>query len=120
MTSRRKNGVRNIYWGLLNKLITVIFPFILRTILIKKLGTEYLGLSNLFTSILQVLSLSELGLGSAMVFDLYKPIAENDVKRIRTLQQAYRVIHKIIGLFILSAGLIILPFIKHLIHGNIW
>ncbi len=63
---RKKNAIRNIEIGVLNKTVTIICPFILRTILIRELGTEYLGLGSLFTSILQVLNLTELGMGSAM------------------------------------------------------
>ena len=56
----------------------LFFPFIIRTILIKSLGADYLGLNSLFTSILTVLNLAELGFSSAVVFNMYKPIAEND------------------------------------------
>ena len=59
---RTKNTLRNIIWGMLNKFITLLFPFILRSFIIRKLGSEYLGLSSLFTSILQVLNLTEMDL----------------------------------------------------------
>ena len=90
----------------------------MRTILIKTLGSEYLGLSSLFTSILQVLSLSELGIGSAMVFELYKPIAKNDTEKICKLQNLYRVIYKIIGTVIVTIGVILLPFLNNFIEGG--
>lgn len=115
---RKKNAIRNIEFGFLNKIITILFPFLMRTVLIKTLGTEYLGLSSLFTSILQVLSLSELGVGSAMVFQLYKPIAENDTEKICQLQSAYRKIYRIIGTIIMGIGLILLPFISFFIEGG--
>lgn len=116
---RKKNTIRNIEAGLINKIITIVCPFILRTILINILGTEYLGLSSLFTSILQVLSLSEMGIGSAMVFSLYQPISEDDTNRIRELVSLYQVIYRRIGIFIFSAGLLVLPFLPYLIHGSI-
>lgn len=115
---RRKNSIRNIKWGLLNKVITILLPFIMRTVLIYTLGTEYLGLSSLFTSILQVLSLSELGFGSAMVFELYKPIADEDYEKIGKILNLYRKIYLIIGLFILIVGLLLLPFLNFLIKGD--
>ena len=75
---RTKNAVRNIIWGFIEKVIAILLPFATRTVLIKVLGAEYLGLNSLFTSILQVLSISELGVSSAIVFSMYKPIAEDD------------------------------------------
>lgn len=115
---RKKNSVRNIKAGMMNKLITILIPFIMRTILIKVLGSEYLGLSSLFTALLQVLSLSELGIGSAMVFELYEPIAKNDKKRICELQKLYKIVYKIIGTVILTLGIILLPFIENFIKGG--
>ncbi len=116
--NRTKNSVRNIIWGFVNKIIILIFPFAIKTIIIKKLGSEYLGLSSLFTSILQVLSLTELGFSSAIVFSLYKPIAEDNTEKICALMNLYKKIYRIIGTIILIAGLVILPFINNMINGN--
>ena len=115
---RTKNAIRNIIWGLVNKVIVLVFPFIIRTILIKKLGSEYLGLSSLFTSILEVLNLTELGFSSAIVFSMYKPIAENDTKTICALMNLYKKIYRIIGTIILVIGLAITPFLTNLISGT--
>lgn len=116
---RKKNSVRNIKFGFINKIITLLFPFVMRTALIYTMGTKYLGLSSLFTSILQVLSLSELGVGSAMVFELYDPIAKNDTDRICKLQNLYKIIYRIIGSVILVFGLCMLPFLNIFIEGDI-
>lgn len=75
---RTKNTVTGSIWGFIEKLSNILLPFIIRTLLIKNLGEEYLGLSSLFSSILQVLNLTELGFGSAVIFAMYKPIAEDD------------------------------------------
>lgn len=75
MASRTKNATRNIVWGIAYKVSTLFLPFAVRTVMIYSLGSEYLGLSSLFTSVLNVLSLAELGVGSAMVYAMYKPIA---------------------------------------------
>lgn len=116
---RKKNSVRNIKFGFINKIITILFPFVMRTALIYTMGTKYLGLSSLFTSILQVLSLSELGVGSAMVFELYDPIAKNDTDRICKLQNLYKIIYRILGSVILVFGLCMLPFLNIFIEGDI-
>ena len=117
--SRTKNAVRNIYSGLLNKVFTILFPFLIRTILIKKIGIEYAGLNSLFSSILQVLNLTELGFASAVVYSMYKPIAENDKETICALLNFYKRVYFIIGLVILAIGITLMPFLPHLIKGNV-
>lgn len=116
--SRTANATRNIVWGTLNKCVMLIVPFIIRTIIIKTLGADYLGLSSLFTSILQVLNLTEMGFSSAVVFCLYKPIAENDEDAICALMAFYKKIYRIIGLIILIIGVLLCPFLPHLINGS--
>lgn len=116
--SRTQNAIRNIFTGVFNKIIILLFPFVIRTVIIKKLGTEYLGLSSLFTSILQVLNLTELGFSSAIVFSLYKPIAEKDDNRICSIMNFYKRIYRIIGFIILVMGLIVLPFLPNFIKGS--
>ena len=108
---RTRRAFVNIIWGFIEKMITLICPFIIRTIMIYKLGNEYLGLNGLFTSILQVLSLAELGFGDAIVFSMYKPIIENDNKMLSALLNLYKKVYRIIGMVILCVGLLILPFI---------
>ena len=68
--NRTKNGIRNMIWGILNKFVNLLVPFFIRTILIKSLGKEYTGVTGLFTSILTVLNLAELGFSSAIVFNM--------------------------------------------------
>ena len=64
--NRTKNAARNIFYGFILKIYQLIVPFLMRTIMIYCLGMQYLGLDSLFTSVLQVLNLAELGVGSAM------------------------------------------------------
>lgn len=116
---RTKNASRNIMVGIILKIYQIIVPFAMRTAMIYLLGIEYLGLNSLFTSILQVLNLAELGVGSAMIFSMYKPIAEEDDKLICSLMNLYKLYYRIIGMVILVLGLILLPFIPNLIKGNI-
>ena len=75
---RTKNATRNIVFGIILKVYQIAIPFLMRTAMIYFMGMQYLGLNSLFTSILQVLNLAELGVGSAMVFSMYKPIVDDD------------------------------------------
>lgn len=117
-TDRKKNSLRNIFYGAFNRIVSIIFPFIVRTIFIKTLGEEYLGLNSLYSSVLQVLNLADLGFASAIVASMYKPIAENDIMKVSALMKLYRKIYKIIGVSILAIGLLITPFIGKLISGT--
>lgn len=117
--NRKKNAIRGTFFGIILKIIQILFPFIIRTIFINTLGVQYLGLNSLFTAILQVLNLAELGVSSALVFSMYKPIVDDDKEKICQLMNLYRTYYRIIGLVILAAGLILLPFIPNLISGSI-
>ena len=119
MGNRTRNSIRNIFFATVDRLVTLLVPFVIRTIMIKTLGPEYLGLSNLFASILTVLSLAELGVGSAMVYAMYRPVAEDDKTAISALLKLYRTIYRFIGGFILTVGLALMPFLRSLINGDI-
>lgn len=112
------NTKRNIIWGMTNQFIALGFPFIIRTVILRTLGAEYLGLNSLFTSIIQVLNLAELGFSSAIVYSLYKPIAEENVDEIRAILCFFRKVYKIIGCGIFVVGMILCPFLPHLIKGT--
>lgn len=116
---RTKNGIRNMIWGVLNRLVTIVIPFVLRTVFIYSIGAEYLGLNSLFTSILTVLNLAELGFSSAIVYNMYKPIAENDTKTICALMGYYRRVYRIIGAVVTVVGLVVIPFLDNLIKGDV-
>ncbi|MGM9604324.1 MAG: lipopolysaccharide biosynthesis protein [Faecousia sp.] len=118
MRSRTQNSIRNILFGTVDKIITLLVPFVIRTIMIKTLGPAYLGLSNLFTSIFTVLGLAELGVGSAMVYAMYRPLAEDNKAAVSALLELYRKVYRIIGIFILSAGLALMPFLHRLIKDG--
>ena len=83
------------------------------------MGVQYLGLNSLFTSVLQVLNLAELGVGSAMVYSMYKPVAEHDNNTICALMGLYRKYYRIIGMVVLAAGCVIIPFVPHLIKSDV-
>ena len=96
----------------------MLVPFITRTVMIRMLGTEYTGLSSLFSSILGVLTLSELGFGTAMTYSMYKPVAENDIDTICALLSLYKKVYRVIGIVIFSGGLLVLPFLGNFISGS--
>ena len=116
---RTKNTKRNMAFGLLLKLYQIIAPFLMRTVMIFAMGVQYLGLNSLFTSILHILNLAELGVGSAMVFSMYKPIAEEDGSTICALMRLYRRYYRIIGLVIGAVGVALTPVIPHLVSGSV-
>lgn len=116
--NRTTNAKRAIFSGLFYKLLSMIAPFFLRTLIIYTLGNLYLGLSSLFTSILNALNLAELGIGSALVFAMYKPVADDDKDRVNALLNVYRLAYYVIGSIVLILGLILVPFLPNLIHGE--
>lgn len=116
--NRTENSIRNIFWGVISKFVMLIFPFIIRTVLIKSLGAEFLGLNSLFTSILTVLNLAELGFSSAIVFNMYKPIAENDIDTVCALMAYYKKVYRVIGVCVTVVGVVLIPFLPYLISGS--
>ena len=116
---RTKNAARNIVFDGLFKMVNMIVPFVMRSVMLNFLGVQYLGLNGLFRSILSFLNLAELGVGSAMVFSMYKPIADDNTDEICALMKLYRTFYRAIGLFIAAVGLALVPFLRTLIKGDI-
>ena len=116
---RTKNAARNIVFDGFLKLLNMVIPFVMRSVILHYLGVEYLGLNGLFRSILSFLNLAELGVGSAMVFSMYKPIAEDDTESICALMRLYRTFYRLIGLFIAVVGLALTPFLNTLIKDEV-
>ena len=115
-TSRIKNTTINSTIAIVSKVLIFILQFICRTVFIKVLSTEYLGVNGLFTNILTMLSFAELGIGNAIIFKLYKPIADNDKEKIKTYMKFYQKAYILIGIVILVIGIIIIPFLKYMIN----
>ena len=116
--SRTHNSIRNILVGFFSRIISILLPFFIRTIIINKLGADYVGLDSLFTSVLQVLSLTELGISSAIVFSLYEPIAHENYNEICEWMDLYRIVFWWIGTIILILGLCVCPFIDRFIADS--
>lgn len=115
--TRTRNSIKNSGATIFGRLVTLIMEFVLRTILIKTLGIEYGGISSLFTDILQVFSLMELGLGSAIIFALYKPLAEKNYPKINALMQFYKMAYNIIATGVFVLGLCCVPFLDSIVKG---
>lgn len=111
------NSIKNIKYSLIGQMINILVVFVGRIVFIKILSTEYLGLSNLFTNILTILSLTELGFTTAMSYQLYKPISENDKEKIKSLLKYYRKVYNIIGFSIIILGLLLLPIYPYFIQS---
>lgn len=116
--SRLTNTIRNTVVGFVAQLVVILLNFINRTIFIYFLGVEYLGLSGLFSNILSMLSLAELGIGVAISFSLYKPLGENDIRKTKALMNFYQLAYRIIGVVILGMGLCLAPFLDFLIKDK--
>lgn len=116
---KTKNAVRSSLSGLIYRAVTLIFPFVIRTVIIRELGMKYAGLGSLFTSVLQVLSLSELGFSTAVAYAMYKPIADDDKKLVGALLGFVKKVYYIVGAAILCVGLAVTPFLPRLISGEV-
>lgn len=115
---RTKNALMNMMMSFLNQFTSLILSFISRTIFIRVLGVELLGVNGLFTDILGLLSMADLGFNTAMVYSFYKPISENNNKKISALINFYKKIYIIIALSIAVIGGALTPFI-HLIVNTL-
>ena len=113
---RTYKALRNTTFGLIYKAVDVILSFILRAVFIQTLSLSYLGVNGLFTNILTVLSLMEAGVGSAIVFSLYKPLAEQDYPKIASLMKLYRQVYRALGILISVAGFLLTPFLPFIIN----
>lgn len=115
---KTKNAKRIIFFDTISKIYNLFIPFLIRTLMIRIMGIQYIGLGSLFTSILSVLNLAELGVGSAMVFSMYRSVAEDDKEKTCALMKVYRLYYRIIGLVIGMIGICIIPILPQLIEEN--
>ncbi len=107
--------IKNAWVGVLAEAIAVLLSFISRTLFIKILGNEYLGINGLFTNVLTLLSVAELGVGEAIIYHLYKPLALNDEKKIKVYINFYKKAYTTIGIIIMILGLCVIPFMDLII-----
>ena len=115
--TRTKNALRNTMVGIISQVLTLFFNFANRTLFIYVLGSDYLGFNGLFSNILSLLSIAELGIGSAIVYSMYKPLANKDKEKIKALVQLYKKAYLIIGVVITVIGISLMPFFDILIKN---
>lgn len=113
--SRSKNTILNFTSSIGGQLLTILMQFVVRTVFIHTLGGAYLGINALFTNILTMLALAEMGVGSAIIYKLYDPLAKKNVKRINILMNFYKKVYRYIGLAISVLGVALIPFLPKLI-----
>ncbi len=112
-----KNTMRNTMWGAIYRMIALIGPFVIKTIIIKEIGMAYSGLNTLFNSILTVLNLANLGFSSSLVYTMYDAVAREDNEAICAMINFFRKVYRLIGYVILGMGLLVMPFLPRLV-GN--
>lgn len=117
--TRTQNAKRNIAGALLYRVVALLSTFVTRTVIVYLMGAAYAGLSSLFSAVLQILSLAELGFGSAMVFSMYKPIAEGNAREVNALLNLYKRIYRVIGAAVVVIGLLFIPALPVMIRGEV-
>lgn len=115
-SSRTINSLRNIIFGLGYQLLSIILAFLNRSIFIFTLGVSYLGISGLFTDILTMLSMADLGFGVALTYSMYKPLANKDYDRLAGLTNLYAIVYRCIAAAVLIIGLSLTPFLKYIVN----
>lgn len=112
---RVQSAVRNIAFGYIGNLTTQLLGLILRTCFIFYLGDTLNGINDLYTGILSVLSMAELGVGTALNYSLYGPVARKDHEKIKSYMLLYKQAYRVIGLVIAVIGLAIAPLLPYLV-----
>lgn len=113
--SRTENTLTNAGMGILVRIARMIVNFIIKTLFIRCLGAQYTGISSLFTDILMLLSFAELGIGSAITFALYKPVADNNQTHISKIMNFYRIAYQKVAISVFCGGIILIPFLKYIV-----
>lgn len=116
--SRTKASLTNLAISFGGQMMTLLLTFAGRIVFIRYFSMEYLGINGLFTNILGILAMAELGIGNAMIYSLYKPVAYGEEDRIRRLMNLYRILYRWVALFVTAAGLLLVPFLRFLIKDD--
>ncbi len=112
---RVQSAIKNIAFGQIGNLVTQLLNFVLRTIFIAHLGDTLNGVNGLYTSVLSVLSMAELGIGTALNYSLYKPVAQGDIKKVKAYMLLYKKAYRIIGIVVAVIGVGLSPFLPYLV-----
>lgn len=101
------------------QIINIVLKFILQTIFVKTLGTTYLGINGLFSNVLTILSFAELGIGTAITFSLYRPLANDDQETLNIIMAFFKKAYRIIALVVAVIGLLLLPLLPFMVKGHV-
>lgn len=118
--NRTKYAIKNASFGILSKTVSLLFSFVSRTAFIYVLGSTYLGVNGLFSEVLRLLSVAELGFGVAMTYSMYKPVADNNRIKVVKLLNFYKKVYRIIAVVVLMLGLCLLPFLRYIVSDAEW
>lgn len=116
MASRTQNALRNIFSGLGGQMLTLLLAFGNRTVFLRCLSVDYLGIQGLFSDILAMLSLADLGFGTAMAYSMYAPLAKGDRRQLAGLTAFYKWVYRVIAAAVLVLGLSLLPVLRQLVR----
>ena len=94
---RAEKSIKNFKYNILAQILNLLVQFGSRTVFIHVLGKSYLGVSGLFSNILTILSLADLGIGTVLVYSMYDPLAKNDKNKICALINLYKKVYNIIA-----------------------
>lgn len=108
---RSTNSIKNAVIAIIMNIVTILIGLVTQKIFINTLGTEYLGINGLFSNVISMLGIVELGLGSAIIYNLYKPIAEKNIEQVKSLMAFYKTSYRIIAIIVAVIGLLIMPFL---------
>jgi O-antigen/teichoic acid export membrane protein len=114
--SRTVNAGKNTLSAFINKIAMLLITFVSRKFFIQYIGVEYFGINGLFSNILTLLSMADLGIGTAMNVSLYKPIAENDTRKLSAILNYFRKLYYIIAAGVFFVGMLLLPFLKYIVN----
>ena len=112
---RTEKSIKNGIVAIITNILTVIIGFVTQSIFINALGKSYLGINGLFNNIIAMLSVADLGLGTAIIFNLYKPIAEKNIEKIKSLMMFYKKCYRVIAIVVLILGVCVIPFLKYMV-----
>lgn len=115
LQSRSEKMLRNVFMGIFSKVIILVIGFVDRKFFITILGEELLGINGLFSNVLLMLSLAEMGLTNVMIFSYYEPLAERDYEKLNTLTAFYKRVYNTIAIVVAVIGIILIPFLKYII-----
>ena len=116
--NRKQVATKNIIISAVAQIVILLSNFVIRRVFVDTLSVDYLGLNGLFSNIVSLLSLAELGVGGAIIFSLYLPLAEEDWGKVQAIMRLFKKVYIFVGLVIFLIGFAVVPLLPHLIKNN--